>query len=100
MLRANTADARSLSILGAMGVRRLPVALAAAPAREQVELSDVRLIEAMKERLAREPWVSGGIVFQAKDAILSLSGLVETEAEKAAFETMARSIGGDSSAPC
>jgi CBS domain-containing protein len=68
--------------------------LAAAPAREGGHLPDLRLVEEMKERLAREPWVSRGIVVHASDGIVSLWGLIETEAEKAALETMARSIEG------
>jgi osmotically-inducible protein OsmY len=48
----------------------------------------------MKERLAREPWASHGILIQAKDGVLTLSGLVATDTEKSALETMARTIEG------
>ncbi len=49
----------------------------------------------MRARLAAEPWVSTrGIVVEAKGGVLSLQGLVLTEAEKSALETMARAIEG------
>ena len=57
--------------------------------------SDERLVREMRARLAEEPWVSNrGIVVQAKDGVLSLWGLVLTETEKSAVETMARTIEG------
>jgi osmotically-inducible protein OsmY len=60
-----------------------------------VSRPDAQLVEEMRARLARERWVaSRGIVVQAQDGVLTLLGLVESEAEKAAFETMARAIEG------
>jgi CBS-domain-containing membrane protein len=57
--------------------------------------SDADLVRELKARLARESWVSGrGIVPQCQDRIMSLWGIVESEAEKAAVETMARAIPG------
>ena len=70
-------------------------ALSKAPARVGAPPSDERLVREMRARLAEEPWVStGGIVVEAKDGVLVLWGLVLTEAEKSALETMARAIEG------
>lgn len=81
-------------LVGIVSRADLIKALAAAPAREERRFPDRRLVEEMKERLVREPWASHGIAVHASDGVLSLWGLVETEAEKAALETMARSIEG------
>jgi CBS domain-containing protein len=69
-------------------------ALANEPARTALTHSDTELITAMRTRLAPERWAPRGLVVQAKDGVLSLWGLVATEAEKSALETMARSIEG------
>ena len=81
-------------LVGIVSRADLIKALAAAPPREDAAPSDVRLAGEMRTRLARERWVSGGIAISAREGILSLWGLVETAAEKAALETMARSIDG------
>ena len=99
-------------ILDERRIRRLPVvadgrlvgivsrgdlvkALAAAAPVESVSRPDAQLVEEMRVRLARERWVaSRGIIVQAQDGVLTLLGLVESEAEKAALETMARAIEG------
>jgi len=45
--------------------------------------------------MEREPWVSAvGPVVNAKDGVIELFGLVRTESEKSALETMARAIKG------
>lgn len=69
-------------------------ALATAPSGARTALPDAQLVREMKDRLAREPWASRGILIQAKDGVLSLTGLVATETEKSALETMARAIEG------
>ena len=99
------------SILHARGFRRLPVVrdgklvgiisrgdlvrvlATAVPATEA--RSDTQLVEEMKTRLATEPWTStAGFVVHAKRGVIFLWGVVPTEAEKAALETMARAIEG------
>ena len=99
-------------ILDRHRIRRLPVvadgqlvgivsrgdlvkALSTAPAPAVASASDTALCAEMKTRLAREPWVSNrAIVVQAKDGGFALWGLVSTEAEKSAIETMARAVPG------
>ena len=57
--------------------------------------SDAELVREMRKRLAAEPWAAThGIVAQASDGVLALWGIVESEAEKSAVETMARTIDG------
>ncbi|MBI4011975.1 MAG: CBS domain-containing protein [Candidatus Rokubacteria bacterium] len=99
-------------ILDERRIRRLPVVrdgrlvgivsrgdlvktLAATPSAPPASRSDAELLDAMKERMAREPWASKlGIVPQVEHGVLALWGLVETESEKAALETMARTVPG------
>ena len=82
-------------LLGILSRGDLIKALAKAPPRAGGQPSDERLVREMRARLAEEPWVSNrGIVVQAKDGVLSLWGLVLTETEKSAVETMARTIEG------
>lgn len=69
-------------------------ALANEPVPTEVPHSDAELIATMKARIAAESWGPRGLVIHAQDGVLSLWGLVETEAERSALETMARSIGG------
>lgn len=82
-------------LLGILSRGDLIKALAKAPAHAGGPPSDERLVREMRARLAEEPWVSNrGIVAQTKDGVLSLWGLVLTETEKSAVETMARTIEG------
>jgi CBS-domain-containing membrane protein len=57
-------------------------------------LSDAQLVQEMKARLATEPWAPPSIVVEAKNGVVSLWGLVQGPAERAACETMARAIEG------
>src|SRR3970040_1876574 len=75
-------------ILDQHRIRRVPVVAGGPLPREHPAREG-------RARLAEEPWVSNrGIVAQAKDGVLSLWGLVLTETEKSAVETMARTIEG------
>lgn len=104
--------AAAAALLDAHRIRRLPVvadgelvgivargdlikALAEAPAESGVASSDAQLTSEMKRRMAAEPWLSThNVLIEARDGVLSLRGLVEHAAEKAALETMARAIPG------
>jgi len=100
------------AILDERRIRRLPVVangrlvgivsrgdlikvLAGAPEPPAVPVSDAQLAAVMRERLAQEPWASGiGVVVQAKAGVLALWGLLDSEAQQSALETMARTIPG------
>ena len=99
------------AILHGHGIRRVPVvadgvlvgilsrgdlvkALAGAPPRTAAPVSDARLVETMKAGMAAEVWAPRGLVVEAVAGVLTLRGLVGTQAECAALETMARSIPG------
>lgn len=99
-------------ILDRHRIRRLPVvadgrlvgivsrgdlvkALSTAPAPAAATASDAALMAEMKARLAREAWVSNrAIVVQAREGVLALWGLVSSEAERSAIQTMARTVPG------
>lgn len=82
-------------LVGILSRGDLIKALSAAPAPAAAPLSDARLAAEMKARLAREPWVSNrGIVVNAKEGVLSLWGIVASQAERSALETMAQAIEG------
>jgi CBS domain-containing protein len=80
-------------LVGILSRGDLIKALATAPP-SRAPLFDAELVREMKARLAREPWVSRIIVVEAKDGVISLWGLVNGSAERAACETMARAIEG------
>jgi CBS-domain-containing membrane protein len=68
--------------------------LAAAPALGGAE-PDVRLADDMRARLAAEPWVSNRrLVVEARESVIWLWGQIASDAERAAIETMARTIPG------
>lgn len=99
-------------VLDQRRIRRLPVvadgrlvgivsrgdlikALAAPPAAASGPHADGELAREMRERVDREAWAaSRGIVVQAQGGVLALWGLVDSEAERDALETMARGIEG------
>jgi CBS domain-containing protein len=82
------------ALVGILSRGDLVKALAGAPPRTAAPISDARLVEAMKAGLAAEPWAPRGLVVEAVAGVLTLWGLVGTQAERAALETMARSIPG------
>jgi hypothetical protein len=56
---------------------------------------DAGLVAEMKNRLHHEPWVTNrGLWVEAREGVLFLAGLVESEEEQAALELMARTIPG------
>jgi CBS domain-containing protein len=99
-------------ILDERRIRRLPVvadgrlvgivsrgdlvrALASAAPTPPASLPDAELVREMRERLHREPWATtAGVVVEAKEGILGLWGLVSTDVERSALETMARAVPG------
>jgi len=99
------------TILNTRGIRRLPVVhngqvvgiisrgdlvkALAMTVPERLSVSDRHLVSEMKARMEREPWVSAfGPAVNANDGVIELFGLVRTESEKSALETMARAIKG------
>jgi len=102
------------TILDARKIRRLPVvadgrlvgvvsrgdlvkalADAGGPEKDGVPASDAQLVRETRERMKHEPWSSHrGVVVQAREGIVSLWGVTDTEAEKSALETLARAIPG------
>jgi CBS domain-containing protein len=58
-------------------------------------VSDAQLVAEMQRRLGAQPWVSNlGIAVHARLGVLSLWGVVRSDAEREAIETMARTIEG------
>jgi CBS domain-containing protein len=62
---------------------------------QDIARSDAELITEMKVRMAREPWiVTFAVAVGAKDGVISLWGLANSDAERTALTTMARGIEG------
>jgi CBS domain-containing protein len=81
-------------LVGALSRRDLVKWLPVGPVAD-VWRSDADLVAEMQERMAQEPWVSiRRPVVSAAEGVLALSGLVRSEAEKLALETMASAIPG------
>ena len=73
--------------------------LAKVPATETRPAAEIRadadLIAEMKARLAQEAWVSNrGIWIAAKNGVITLFGMIDTEEEKTALGVMAQTIAG------
>jgi CBS domain-containing protein len=104
--------AAAAMILHEQRIRRLPVvandrlvgivsrgdlvrALASVPPSPAVSRPDAELMRELRERLRREPWATTtGVLAEAREGILALWGLVSTDAERSALETMARAVPG------
>ncbi len=57
--------------------------------------TDDELVAEMKDRIAHEPWVTNRAIWiAAKNGVLTLFGLIDTEEEKTALGLMARTIPG------
>ncbi len=70
-------------------------ALAGGPAGGRAPLSDEQLVSEMQQRMRAESWVShGNVAIHACGGIITLFGIVDTQAERSALETMARAIPG------
>jgi CBS-domain-containing membrane protein len=82
-------------LIGIVSRADLIKALALAPIAKPALPLDQELEREMRARLEEEPWVSNRrLVVRAENSVLSLFGMVSTDAERAALETMARSIEG------
>lgn len=82
------------ALVGIVSRGDLIKALALAPP-PTVSRADSELEAEMRRRIAAEPWASvSAIVVQAAQGVLSLWGIVGSEAERSALETMARTIDG------
>jgi CBS domain-containing protein len=98
-------------ILHSRGIRRLPVTVdgllvgivsrgdlvkaVAMAIPHGISRSDAELITEMRARMARERWISPFAVgVEAKEGVISLWGLANSDAERAALTTMARAIEG------
>jgi CBS-domain-containing membrane protein len=83
-------------LVGAVGRRDLAAGLSAAAAPvAPVRCADADLLAQMQERMAREAWISRvRPTVEARDGVLTLWGVVASEAEQAALITMARAVPG------
>ena len=81
-------------LVGTLSYRDLLKCLSGTPAVNAWR-SDADLVAEMRERMAEEPWVPGRhpLVF-ADNGVVSLWGLVESESQKLALETMAGAMPG------
>jgi CBS domain-containing protein len=104
--------AAAAMILHEQRIRRLPVVangrlvgivsrgdivrtLASVPPSPAVSRPDAEIVRELRERLRHEPWATTtGVLAEAREGILALWGLVSTDAERSALETMARTVPG------
>jgi CBS domain-containing protein len=81
-------------LVGAIDRARLVAALAPTPPTP-VRRRDDEIVADMQARMAHESWIARlRPTVQARDGVVSLWGIVRSEAEKAALVTMARSLPG------
>ena len=81
-------------LVGTLSRRDLLKCLSATPAPDAWR-SDADLVAGMEERMAREPWVPARRpLVLASGGVVALWGLVESESQKRALETMASAMPG------
>ena len=68
--------------------------LAAAPRPATEGRADAALAEEMAGRLAQQRWVAPGVSVEVTGGVIWIWGTVDSETERSAIETMARSIDG------
>jgi CBS domain-containing protein len=81
---------RLVGIISRGDIVKVLAATVAAPATA----SDEQLATTMRGRMAAESWVPRGLLVEAHDGVIGLWGLVASDAERSALETMARAIPG------
>jgi len=82
-------------LMGTLSYKDLVTAVAETADRTEASRTDDELVAEMKTRLAQEAWVSNrGISIAAKNGVLTLFGLIDTEEEKSALGLMAQTISG------
>jgi CBS domain-containing protein len=111
-VRPDASIEAAAALLHEHNIRRLPVvangrlvgivsradlvrAIAHSSAGTTAARSDAQLVHDMQVRMEAEPWLSNrNILIEATNGVVSLWGMVETDAEKSALETMARALPG------
>jgi CBS domain-containing protein len=82
-------------LVGTVGYWNVVKAIAETAGQTDRSRTDDELVAEMRARLARELWVSNrAISIAAKNGVLTLFGLIDTEEEKTALGVMARTIAG------
>jgi CBS-domain-containing membrane protein len=82
-------------VIGVVSSAEVIEGLAARTEAGGVMASDVELEQEMRRRMQPEPWLSTrNILVRAEGGVVSLHGLVDSEAERSALATMARAIPG------
>lgn len=82
-------------LVGSVSRTDLLAVLAELPRRTEAAHTDDELVAEMKTRLSQEPWVSNRTIWiSAKNGVLTLFGLIDTEEEKTALGLMAQTIPG------
>ncbi len=82
-------------LVGTVSCGNLVKAVADTPDQTEASRTDDELVAEMKARLAQEAWVSNrSIRIAAKNGVVTLFGMIETEEEKTALGVMAQTIPG------
>jgi CBS domain-containing protein len=82
-------------LVGRISRSELLALLAEMPRRTRRARTDAELVAEMKNRLAAEAWVSRGHLWiEASNGVIRISGLVDTEEQRAAIGVMAHTIEG------